>query len=64
MERDYQAELNTAMDSVLGLLEAAAAADVSLDPLATLLDRVRARGDEIDLENAPPILRMLLSGMG
>lgn len=58
-----QSRLDELIDGTLDLLERAAAEQVELDPLATILDRLRARGGEIDLAGAPPVMRMLLSGM-
>lgn len=58
-----QQQLDAAIDDVLDALDAGAAAGVELDPLATILDRVRLRGAEIDLSTAPPMMQMLLGGM-
>ena len=59
----HQQRMNLAIDNVLDTLDDAATDGVEIDPLATILDRVRARGAEIDLASAPPMMRMLLGGM-
>lgn len=61
--RDYEAELAGAVDQVLAVLFAADEAGVALDPLACIVDRMRARGEELDLDSMPPLMQMLLSGM-
>ncbi len=62
-EQILQTRMDIAIDQVLDTLDEASAAGVEIDPLATILERVRARGAEIDLESAPPMMRLLLSGM-
>jgi hypothetical protein len=62
-EHDYQGELDGLIDQILGLLETASADQVELDPLATIMNRMQARGLDLDLDQAPPLLRMLLAGM-
>lgn len=58
----FQSELDTLIDGVLELLERSAAAGVELDPLATILARLQARGAELDLAGLPPLVRMILEG--
>lgn len=60
---DLQAELDAAIDSVLTVLEKAGATGTELDPLATIVGRLRERGTELDMSSAPPLMRMLLDGM-
>lgn len=60
---DLQADLDAAIDRVLDCLEAAQTAGVELDPLATILARVKARGQDVDLSSAPPLMQMLLAGV-
>jgi len=60
----YQARLDLLVDDVLTLLEESSQAGVELDPLTTIVERLRVRGAELDLSQAPPMMRMLLSGMG
>lgn len=60
----YQAELDDAIDHTLDVFENAAKAGVQLDPLQTIMRRLQARGQEINMEEAPPMLRMLMSGLG
>ena len=61
---DYQVQLDDAIDKTLDVFEQAARDGVQLDPLATIMNRLQARGQEINLEEAPPMLRMLMSGLG
>lgn len=58
-----QNRMNAAIDEVLDCLDFASAHEVEIDPLATIIERVKARGAEIDLSTAPPLMQMLLSGM-
>ncbi len=58
-----QDELDCAIDRVLDLLERAAEQGVEVDPLQTIIGRVQARGAQIDLDDMPPVMRMLLGGM-
>ncbi len=58
---DLQADMDAAIDHVLELLERPGAEYV--DPLTTIVARLQARGGEIDLSTAPPLMRMLLEGM-
>ncbi len=58
-----QVRMDKAIDEVLDTLDQASAVGVEIDPLATIIDRVKARGAEIDLSTAPPLMQMLLSGM-
>jgi hypothetical protein len=60
---DVQAELDAAIDRVLDLLETAAAEGVEVDPLATIIARLQARGTALNMDEAPPMMRMLLGGM-
>ncbi len=57
---DAQAQLDIAIDMVLDTL--LTNPDADLDPLATILERMKARGEELDLSGAPPLVQMLLSG--
>lgn len=61
--RDYQAELDGLIDQTLDVLDAATKAGVEVDPLAAIVGRLQARGESIDLSEAPPMMRMLLGGM-
>lgn len=58
-----QKQMNTAIDSVLDCLDNCASEGIEIDPLATIIERVKARGAEIDLSTAPPLMQMLLAGM-
>lgn len=58
-----QTELDTAIDTVLDLIERAEREGVEVDPLTTIINRMKARGAEMNLDEAPPVMRMLLSGM-
>jgi hypothetical protein len=60
----WQLELDGAIDEILDILEESSKAGVELDPLATIVDRLRARGAELDVSALPPIAQMLLGGMG
>lgn len=62
-ERNYQAELDALVDSTLDLLDDASKAGVEVDPLAAIVSRLQARGESINLDEAPPMMRMLLGGM-
>lgn len=62
-ERDFQEWLDAAIDDVLDCLDGAAGAGVELDPLATIIGRVQARGTELSLDDLPVPVRMLLAGM-
>jgi hypothetical protein len=55
--------LDDAIDQVLDVLQIAESEGVELDPLATIIGRVQARGGDLSMDEAPPIVRMLLSGM-
>lgn len=57
----YQEQLDVAIDRVLDILFAADG-HAELDPLATILDRMRVRGAELDMSQLPPLMQMLLSG--
>lgn len=61
---DWQTQLDGLIDGVLDVLEGSSAAGVELDPLATILERLRARGSELDVSSMPPLVQMLLGGMG
>lgn len=58
---DVQAQLDDAIDRVLDVLFAAG--DTELDPLTTIISRMKARGEELDFSTAPPLIQMLLGGM-
>lgn len=58
-----QIRMNRAIDEVLDTLDRASELGVEIDPLATILDRVRARGADIDLSSAPPLMQMILGPM-
>lgn len=60
---ELQDELDCAIDGVLDLLERAGAEGVEIDPLQTIIARLNARGTALNLEDAPPMMRMLLGGM-
>lgn len=62
-ELELQGELDVAIDSVLDVLEKAAGSGVEVDPLATIIARVQARGTELSMDDMPPVMRMLLGGM-
>jgi hypothetical protein len=59
-----QQELDGAIDRILDLLERAAAEGVDVNPLETIVSRLAARGQSMDMSQAPPMLRMVFSGMG
>jgi hypothetical protein len=61
---ELQARAAFLIDGFLDLLDEAAREGVEVDPLAVILDRLAARGEELDMSEAPPMLRMLLGGMG
>lgn len=63
MKVDHQARLDAQIDGVLDILGEAEADGVELDPLQTILARMRERGAEIDLAGLPPMARMLLDGI-
>jgi hypothetical protein len=56
-----QEQLDAAIDSVLDVLFTAEGQE--LDPLATIIARMKARGQELDLSEMPPLMAMLLGGM-
>lgn len=58
---DVQAQLDDAIDRVLDVLFSAG--DAELDPLTTIISRMKARGEELDFSTAPPLIQMLLGGM-
>jgi hypothetical protein len=60
---NLQARLDLLIDGILDLLAESVATGEELDPLASIVSRLQARGDTIDLDDAPPMMRMLLSGM-
>lgn len=60
---EYHQRLDDAIDAVLDVIMDADAAGVEVDPLDTIQRRLAARGHEIDLEQLPPLMRMLLGGM-
>ncbi len=60
---DYQGQLRDLTDTILDLLDRAAAAGVELDPLATIIQSLKDRGTELDTADMPPMLKMLLAGM-
>lgn len=62
-ESDYQARAAVLVDGILDLLEESAAAGVELDPLQVIVERLQARGESLDMSEAPPVMRMLLGGM-
>jgi hypothetical protein len=59
----HQERLDWLIDGVLDVLAEAEQAGVELDPLQTIMARLQARGDELNLDEAPPIMRMLLAGL-
>lgn len=58
-----QADLDAAIDTVLDVLFTAGGAGEELDPLATIIDRMKVRGQELDLSEMPPLMQMLLGGI-
>jgi hypothetical protein len=60
VDRDWQGELDGTIDDVLDLLFAAADAGVELDPLATIMQRMQARGHQLNMDELPPLARMML----
>lgn len=60
---EFQRDVNLAIDRVLDLLELASTEGYEVDPLATIIDRMKARGTDLNLDDAPPVMRMLLGGM-
>jgi len=63
LDDDLQLRAAFLIDGFLDLLDEAAVSGVEIDPLAVILDRLAARGEELDMSEAPPMLRMLLGGM-
>jgi len=51
------------VDQLLDTMEAAGVEGEAIDPLSIILERLQARGASLDLEGAPPMMRMLLGGM-
>ena len=62
-EPDFVGQLDEAIGKVLDILDDAGRAGVELDPLESIMRVIRARGDELDLSDAPPLLQMLLGGI-
>lgn len=60
---EFQHDVDLAIDRVLDLLELASTQGYEVDPLATIIDRMKARGSDLNLDDAPPVMRMLLGGM-
>lgn len=60
---ELELELETHIDAILSTLDRAGELGVELDPLAAIVGRLRARGESLNLEEAPPLMRMLLGGM-
>jgi hypothetical protein len=58
-----QGRLDLLIDGILDLLAESVQTGEELDPLASIVSRLQARGDTIDLDDAPPMMRMLLGGM-
>lgn len=58
-----QERMDAAIDEVLDVLDQAQQDGVELDPLATIMARVKARGDMFDLAELPPFMQMLLGGL-
>ncbi len=58
-----QAFLDESIDRVLDVLDVAAARGVEIDPLQTILARVRVRGGDLDFSQLPPVMQMLLGGL-
>ena len=56
----WQTQLDAAIDDVLDTLEAAARDGVELEPVATIMQRMQARGEEINFDEAPLLLKMML----
>ena len=58
---DAQTELDDAIDKVLDVLFTEGGSE--LDPFTTIIERMKARGQELDLSEMPPLMQMLLGGM-
>lgn len=61
--QSFESRLDDAIDAVLDVLTEAEKYGVELDPLATIVGRMRARGEDLNLDDAPPLLKMLLAGI-
>lgn len=60
---ELEHELDNLIDQVLDLLERSAAVGVELDPLTAIIARLKERGTEMNLEELPPMMRMLMAGI-
>lgn len=58
---DVQTRLDAAIDGVLDVLFSEGGSE--LDPLTTIIGRMKARGQELNLSEMPPLMQMLLGGM-
>jgi len=58
-----QSRLDDAVDLVLDALDYAEKTGVEVDPLATIVQRMRERGADLDLSEQPMLVQMLLGGM-
>lgn len=63
IEEELQERMNNAIDNVLECLDDAASLGVEIDPLETIIERFKARGNDFDLSTLPLPLQMLLAGM-
>lgn len=63
VKHELQVRLDAAIDLVLDALTEAEAVGFELDPLATIIERFQARGNDFDLTALPLPLQMLLAGM-
>jgi hypothetical protein len=57
-------QLDAAIDLVLDALEQGQREGVDLNPLESIIRRLHARGEQLDLAGLPPIVQMLVAGMG
>lgn len=60
---NLEAELDLHVDAILDLIEQGGAEGVELDPLASIMRRLQARGTEMNVDDMPPLLKMMLSGL-
>lgn len=61
---DYHARAAFLVDGILDLLDEAGKAGVEVDPLAIIMERLAVRGETLDMSEAPPMMRMILGGLG
>lgn len=64
MPRDnLELELDHHVDNILDVLEQGAAEGIELDPMASIMRRLQARGQDLNMDEMPPLMRMILGGM-